>query len=491
MKRARNKKSTQINNKTNKKTKNKTNNRPVLVTVFVLLFTILAGVIGFSLWLNSQKGNSALIPVDEKQGKINVLLLGVDNGGLRTDAMMLVSFDYRNSSANIMSIPRDTKMIISDRKLTRKINEIHAMTGENKKPVGPIASVKAVSALTGLPVHYYIEFNFDAIDDLADILGPVRFDVPDIEGNGKGMNYDDPAQDLHIHLKPGLQELTGNEIQQFLRYRKSNSGKSSGSDLDRVKRQQALIGAIVDQKLNTKLINKLPSIYGELSSNMQTNMSLDDIALYSKYLKDFDADNISSFSYPGESKSLKGGWYFVPNFEEAAEIIRENFGYEDITADDLSDSIKISGVYGTGNILKSEKKSSNNSKLAADEEPTKTTNTKNTSEDNKKSSESEKEKEDTKTETEDKAENKSLNKISTSDDNKSSEKNPSKNDDLKTTSKETTSKNTDTKSSESLSKDSKTNTKKEDILAKTQNNKSEVSESPEDKTEEDEYIMLD
>ena len=465
--------------KSRKSTKNnkKTNNRPILV-VFVLLIAIFAGIIGYNLWLNSQKGASALIPVDDKEGKINVLLLGVDDGGLRTDAMMLASFDYKNSTANIMSIPRDTKMTISDRKLTRKINEIHAMTGEDKKPVGPIGSVKAVSALTGIPIHYYIEFNFDAIDELADILGPVRFTVPDVEGNGKGMNYDDPAQDLHIHLKPGVQELTGNEIQQFLRYRKSNSGKSSGSDLDRVKRQQALISAIVDQKLNMKLINKLPSIYGELSNNMQTNMSLGDIALYSKYLKDFDADNISSFSYPGESKSLKGGSYFVADFEEAAKIIREDFGYDKITADDLSDSIKISGVYGTGNILKSDKKSYSTSKSDADKEDTKTTEKEDSTKNEKKEVEEEI-KEDTKEETEEKT-----NKISSdkkSDDKSSSNNNTSASNDNKSSEKNST------KKDESKTNDTETDTKSSEISEKTSDNDIENDDEPED----DGYIMLD
>ena len=76
MKRARNtKKSTH----TNKKSNNKSASSPVII--FVLLFTIIAGIIGYFLWINNQSGKSALVPVDEKEGKINVLLLGVDHGG--------------------------------------------------------------------------------------------------------------------------------------------------------------------------------------------------------------------------------------------------------------------------------------------------------------------------------------------------------------------------------------------------------------------------
>ena len=35
-----------------------------------------------------------------------------------------------------------------------------------------------------------------------DAVGGVEFDVP------RDMNYDDPYQDLHIHLEEGLQVLT-------------------------------------------------------------------------------------------------------------------------------------------------------------------------------------------------------------------------------------------------------------------------------------------
>ena len=48
-------------------------------------------------------------------GKINVLLMGVDVDGLRTDAIMLASFDTETKEVNMLSIPRDTKMYIGNR----------------------------------------------------------------------------------------------------------------------------------------------------------------------------------------------------------------------------------------------------------------------------------------------------------------------------------------------------------------------------------------
>ena len=256
-----------------KKKKNPFKGFLIIVCALIVAFLIIMGM-G---WGQNSDDVGALIPVDMDKGKLNVLVLGVDKGGLRTDAMMLISYDMHDASAKLLSIPRDTQIKVKDRRVTRKINEIHAMHDSDKNLLGPLGSIEAVTALTSVPIHYYIEFSFDAIDEITDVLGPIEFDVPDVEGNGKGMNYDDPAQDLHIHLKPGVQKLEGNQVQQFLRYRKSNSGNGDGSDTSRVKRQQEFIQAMVDQKVNLALIAKLPSIYSKMKKNIKTNFSSADI----------------------------------------------------------------------------------------------------------------------------------------------------------------------------------------------------------------------
>ncbi|MBR5808606.1 MAG: LCP family protein, partial [Clostridia bacterium] len=233
----------------------------VLLTIFVILVLFLFVIMGFGLF----DSNNILAPVEN--GKINVLLLGVDESGLRSDTVMVASYDANAAKVNLLSIPRDTKVRIVNRKITRKINEVHALSSKKNSGqiVGAEAMAEVVTQLTGIPINYYAEFSFASIDNLFDILGPVEFDVPDVEGGGHGMNYDDPVQNLHIHLKPGLQELSGNQIQQFLRYRKSNYGVGTGSDTDRVTRQQDLFKAVIDQKVNLSILPKVPAIFSQIS----------------------------------------------------------------------------------------------------------------------------------------------------------------------------------------------------------------------------------
>lgn len=344
--------------KTSKKRNTKKQKRQNRVKIFLLIILALLVaffvVMGFG-WGIGGKDEGALIPVDMEKGKLNVLVLGVDKSGLRTDSMMLVSYDLKEASANIMSIPRDTQIKVKDRRVTRKINEVHAMHDSENNMLGPMGSIKAVTALTSVPIHYYIEFDFDAIDEITDVLGPIIYDVPDIEGNGKGMNYDDPAQDLHIHLKPGLQKLKGNQVQQFLRYRKSNSGNGDGSDTSRVERQQEFIKAMIDQKVNLSLIAKLPTIFLKMKENIETNFTAGDVLKYAKYLNGLTSEKIETFSLPGESKRTSAGWYYVCDFEETKKLITNSFGYN---AKNLTNEIYIdkNGTIDKNNTVEKEEK---------------------------------------------------------------------------------------------------------------------------------------
>jgi len=322
--------------KTKQKPKQKKKGKSALKTVFKIIFSIFAVllallfvVMGFGIF---DEGD-LLAPIEN--GKINVLLLGVDEEGQRTDTIMVASYDVNAGTINLISIPRDTKVYVENRKITRKINEVHAFGSKQNKGeiAGATATAEAVTQLTGLPINYYVEFSFSAIDNLFEILGPVEFTVPDIEGNGRGMNYDDNEQNLHIHLKPGRQMLSGNQIQQFLRYRKSNYNVGTGSDTDRIKRQQDLFKAVVDQKVNPSMLLKAPSIFKQISKDIKTNIQLGDITKYIRYAAKLTGESVHAYTLPGES-STAGGSYFIMNPEETKKLISETFGFDDIEPTD-------------------------------------------------------------------------------------------------------------------------------------------------------------
>ncbi len=304
----------------------------VFLYLIVVLVVLLFVAMGFG-WFSE---GDILTPIENE--RINVLVLGVDEEGQRSDTIMVASYDINEAKVNILSVPRDTKVHIKNRNITRKINEVHALSSKQNKGeiVGAEATAEAVTQLTGIPINYYVEFSFASIDNLFEILGPVEFDVPDVEGKGRGMNYDDPVQNLHIHLKPGNQMLSGNQVQQFLRYRKSNYGVGTGSDTDRVARQQDLIKAIVDQKVNMGILLKAPTIFSQISKDIKTNVQLGDITKYIRYIARLKGEGVTAYTLPGESKTLSGGSYFVMDGEATKTLVNDVFGFVGEPTDDVT-----------------------------------------------------------------------------------------------------------------------------------------------------------
>ena len=123
-----------------------------------------------------------------REGVYTCLLTGSDEGNLRADTIMLGCFDTNNKTATLVSIPRDTLVLRNG-----KNSKINAVYGNGKGE----AMAQAVSELLGVPVDYYVSVDLDAFGAIVKAIGGVYFDVP------IDMKYDDPYQDLHIHLEIG------------------------------------------------------------------------------------------------------------------------------------------------------------------------------------------------------------------------------------------------------------------------------------------------
>lgn len=284
-------------------------------------------------------GGGEVLP-DVDNGIINILALGVDVDGLRTDAMMLFSFNTGTKEMNILTIPRDTKMYIGNR--YQKINAAHAFMKDGQIG-GPEASVEAVQRVTGIPINYYAEFSFDAVAHILNILGPIEFTIPDLYGDGVGMVYDDPVQSLHINLPPGkygegpdadYPGLNGSQGVHVLRYRHGNyeNGHFNGyinGDEDRTKVQQEFIKAVVDQKLNSSLIKKIPELYQEIRSEIVTNFGFSDILKYAGNLTGVSSMTMHSYSLPGWFGSdSQNGDVWIVDIPATRDMVLNVFGYD-------------------------------------------------------------------------------------------------------------------------------------------------------------------
>lgn len=257
-------------------------------------------------------------PEPKEAGRINLLLTGLDEDGLRTDLVMVASYDGAKKSADVLLIPENTRMYIGGK--YQKISAAHALS-QNGKSKGVEGTIEAVGRLTGIPLNYYIEFSVRDFAELVDGLGGVEFDVP------QRMKYSDPVQNLSIDLKKGKRLLSGDEMCDVLRF-VSYSDASEG----RCRTQTELFSAFAEQKLKPEYIKRLPGLFEKTELN--TNLTAKDAATYANLLLGIRGENVEFFICPGKSEKI-GVAYWIPDMEEIGALVREHFGSdaENITAD--------------------------------------------------------------------------------------------------------------------------------------------------------------
>lgn len=251
----------------------------------VFLITVLSvgiiGTIGTKVYLehDDKKKKEEVTPevvevLDKKEGiteRTNILVLGVDapernrEGDIpRSDTMMLVSLDPNKNSSFILSIPRDTRVVLPGRRKATKINHAHRFGG-------PELSIQAVKELLGIPIHHYAVVDYKALYQIVDKVGGVEITI-DHPG---GLHYTDNAikPPLRINLEQGTHLLDGKKAEQYLRYRK---GYTAG-DLGRVEAQQKFISALIDKVLSPESIAKVPQLLETVYENVETDLSKKDI----------------------------------------------------------------------------------------------------------------------------------------------------------------------------------------------------------------------
>lgn len=264
---------------------------------------------------------------------INTMLLGLDKGGTRTDVMIMAQLNHSDNEINMLQIPRDT-YVKDNGRYDRKINSAY---GQNKEKT----VFKEVKQITGIDVNKYVVVDTTGFKDLIDTIGGVEFDVP------QDMNYDDPDQNLHIHLKAGLQHLDGDKAEQLVRFRSYPDG-----DIGRMKVQSAFIQATVDRLFNLANVFKVSDIVEDFSNIVETNFSLNEMLSYAPYVFATDRDKIRTHQLIGTPQYINGGSYVVPDYDANRKLVDEYFTPSDMSESKSTKELE-TGVVGIGSVTKS------------------------------------------------------------------------------------------------------------------------------------------
>ncbi|MGG3445085.1 LCP family protein [Bacillus nitratireducens] len=352
----------------NTRNKPKKSKKKIKIIISAILFFLIVG--GGYTWFLANKASSAIRnaahdlargdksdlrdkAVKPITNNVSVLIMGVDESdvrgkeygeAIRTDALLLATFNKDSKTVKLLSIPRDTYTYIPVEKKKDKITHAHAFgSAKNGKDGGPQASIDAVEKLMNVPVDYFVKFNFKSFIKIVDDLGGIEVDVP-VEFTEQDSNDNAEA----IHLQKGVQKLNGEEALALARTRHIDS------DAMRGQRQQLVIEAILKKLTSVGSVTKVGNIIDDINGQFVTNLTFDDMLSFYKYGAD---SSIEKLQIEGEdcymakgddtcSKSAGGGrtYYYNPDKKELANVtneLRSHLGLPAYTKSD-SDSKKTS-----------------------------------------------------------------------------------------------------------------------------------------------------
>jgi LCP family protein required for cell wall assembly len=239
--------------------------------------------------------------VASPSGRMNVLLLGIDqrpdeeaaeNGDPgRTDSMVLVSLDYEQHTAAMVSIPRDGFVVIPGHG-NERINAAYTFGELDQRGNGPQLAKQTVAQLFGLPVDRYVLVDIHSTEQLIDKLGGVWIDNP-------AELYDnqyptDNYGTITIDIPAGRQQMDGQTAVEYARTRHPDS------DYGRQSRQQQVLMAIRDQALTMDIVPKLSSLLPDMLNLVRTDLSPVEILQMANFGRKLNKEDIVALPPSGD-----------------------------------------------------------------------------------------------------------------------------------------------------------------------------------------------
>ena len=169
------------------------------------------------------------------------------------------------------------------------------------------------------------------------------------------MDYEDPEQNLYIHLQPGPQTLYGEEALQYVRYREYEFG-----DIDRIKAQELFIRALIDKAFRFSTVWKIPELLKDVMTYVHTDLTYQDALWYVEMAMGIEPENVRIDMVPGifaDVTEINGQAvsYWVANSVETSHLVDEMIrGIDPVKNANIKVAIENgSGVSGAGDYMAS------------------------------------------------------------------------------------------------------------------------------------------
>ena len=282
----------------------------VAALILILLGTYAAAKVWVKMdsWQNKAEKSDFVVSASEQEkikDVINVAVFGTDEDGFRADVNMVVSFNTTTKELHMISVPRDTRVVLTDDMIDYleeedeyvpnrngvygqcKLTEVHAYAGKGNRCA---FSVAMLEELLDIQIDYYVKFDLTAFKKVVDAVGGVDFYVP------QDMYWDmtDTGGPL-INLREGMQHLDGDKAEQLVRFRDGYAQK----DLKRIEVQQEFIMALIEKVCSSEtLLNRLDDLVEVVLDCTESDITVTEALKYVKYVKDLDPAKITSDTVP-------------------------------------------------------------------------------------------------------------------------------------------------------------------------------------------------
>lgn len=298
-----------------------------------------------------QEDLSALVaPTGGSNDPVFILLVGSDTRdtltddlegefgyfeGQRADVIMLFRADPGNGTAQLVSLPRDL-LVEAPGGTVEKLNAAYSRDTN--------AVIEAVSSVTNLPINHYVEVDFVGFANIVDELGGLDYFFPlpsrDLKSGllvDAGTIHMDGATALAFARSRTLEELVDGEWRGV-----------PGSDLERTKRQQSLIFAILNEAKRPSRWLDMGELVSSIGEQIRTDSGLDFETLreLAWNMRSFNSEQLEAVTLPVDFTLVDGVSFVVQRQPDADQLLAAMRSGQPLTNSQLSLRVEVRNANG-------------------------------------------------------------------------------------------------------------------------------------------------
>lgn len=249
--------------------------------------------------------------LEQPEGQVNILLLGSDqrpdDGGFRTDVILLLTLNPGGGSASLTSFPRDLYVYEPG----WRVDRINAAFGHGDFQM----MADTMEYNFGVRPDYYVLINFEGFKSIIDALGGITVQVAQPLSDER----DGPGD---FSVPTGPVNMDGETALWYVRSR------GTSNDFDRTRREQEVLEAMFWKLLSLDAITKAPELYEQYKQTVITDIGIADILPLLSLAVDLGSSgNIHRYAVGPEqvdSYTTSGGAaVLLPKYDVILEIMRQ------------------------------------------------------------------------------------------------------------------------------------------------------------------------